>query len=282
MTEYDYSPEAVQQYLNSQMRIQQWTAVTARSSPVDPSTPPTPALRPSVGLPPIQNSSTQTAWAHKKQDAMRKMHAYASAAPPNLTVQTPAAAGNQVYAYAQQTTPYGSQLSITQQTSDGRYVQQQSYRETTRPLHPTPAPAAQMLEVPPVNYAPLAQNPHPVPEHFYHSLPRAAGAPTRTQRVRSKSSHGAHPAPAPSGGMCISALPVPPMPGSERPRVHSSVRPPGAAAPFNPANPIYVNGLYGGPSTAAVSSLHLPTAYLAPQHASQRPLPRHGQVEVEV
>ncbi|KAF8177310.1 hypothetical protein K438DRAFT_1770078 [Mycena galopus ATCC 62051] len=279
MTEYDYSPEAVARYMDSQARIQQWTAITARSGPVDPSTPPTPANAPSIPLPSVHGGKakqmqslesvgveTQPAWAHKKHDAMRKMQG--SSALSNLTVKTgpPVAVvpANQVYAYTQRTTPYGSQLNITSQTSDGRYIQQESYRQTTRQVNPQ---SQSSLTVPPVNYAPLAQNPYPAPAHFLHRLPRANPTPSR---VRSKSSESARRAPLPShsnGG--IYAPPVPPIP--ERHRAQSSVRPPGAAAPLHPANSAYANGMYGAP-TAAVSSLALPNPYFpAPQQQQQYP-----------
>ncbi|KAJ6553018.1 hypothetical protein B0H19DRAFT_1377719 [Mycena capillaripes] len=286
MTEYDYSPEAIQQYLQSQTRIQQWSAATARSHPCDPNTPPTPAAPKSIALPPIHGSGTskyateplasvgvetQPGWAHKKQDVMRKMQASGGPAPGSLTVQTPATgpAPNQTYAYTQQTTPYGSQLSITTQTSDGRYVQQQSYRQMTRPVHPSSG----TLAVPPVNYAPLARNPYPTPEQF-NSLPRAAAPITRDTRVRSKSSHSerrAFPGGQADGGMYVP--PVPPMP--ERHRAHSSVRPPGAAAPLHPANGAYANGMYGAPPSA-VSSFQLPGPYVpapARQRQQQYPTP---------
>ncbi|KAJ6451281.1 hypothetical protein C8R45DRAFT_1125037 [Mycena sanguinolenta] len=237
MTEYDYSPEAIQQYMDSQTRIQQWSADTARSGPCDPSTPPTPAAPRSIALPQTQGSAT-----------VRKMRAR-----PNLTIQTspprataPAPA-NQVYAYTQRTTPYGSQVNITSQTSDGRYIQQQSYHQTT-------LAAPQSLEVPPVNYAPLARNPYPAPEHLYHSLPR------ENPRVRSKSSHSERPT------QPIYAPPVPPIP--ERHRAHSSARPAGAAAPLYPASGAYANGMYGAPS-AASSSIHLPAAGYLPATVAQ-------------
>ncbi|KAJ7913369.1 hypothetical protein B0H13DRAFT_1873920 [Mycena leptocephala] len=279
MTEYDCSPEAIQQYMHSQARIKQWTAHTARSRPCDPSTPPTPAMLKSIGLPASHASGnfnynteplgsvgveTQPAWAHKKYDVMRRMNSSGIPTPATLTVATPAtsSATNQVYSYSQKTTPYGSQLSITTQTSDGRNIQQQSYRQTTRPVH---------LEVPPVNYAPLAQNPYPAPEHF-HTIPSSVAALVPNRRVRSKSSHSDRRAPSVAQiGGGIYAPPVPPVP--ERLRTHSSVRPPGAAESLHPSNGAYANGLYGAPSASAASSLHLPAPYFpAPVQQQQYPV----------
>ncbi|KAJ7679511.1 hypothetical protein DFH06DRAFT_1291127 [Mycena polygramma] len=256
MTEYDYSPEAVDQYVRSQARIQQWTAQTARSRTCDPSTPPTPVAPRSIGLPPSHATygppplpEPQSEWTQKSQTALRKIKATGGTPPPRLAVKTPALGvpANQVYSYKQKTTPHGSKLSITTQTTDGQYVQQQSYRETTRALHPE---SQQTLAVPPVNYAPLAHNPFPVQEQF-QTLPRATAPPST--RVRSKSSHSERR--ALPGGL---APPVPSMP--ERHRAHSNVRPPGAAAPLHPAT--LANDMYAPPS--AVSSLQLPTPYYPP------------------
>ncbi|KAJ7476681.1 hypothetical protein FB451DRAFT_1460999 [Mycena latifolia] len=263
MTEYDYSPQAIDQYMQTQSRIQAWTTLAGQSKLCDPETPPTPAVR-SQSLPRSQAHSpsaaiekTQPAWAHKKHDAMRKMQASGVPVPPVLRVRTPApaAAPNQVYSYSQQTTPYGSQVNISTQTSNGAYVQQQSYQQTTRAAQLAP----QTLEVPMINYAPLARNPYPAPEHLQRPGPESV--PSR--RVRSKSSHSTR-APEPAGGMY--APPVPPMPDRDRPRAHSSVRPPGAAAPLQPSNGAFANGVYGAPPRtfqSSVSSLQLPAGYLA-------------------
>ncbi|KAJ7023853.1 hypothetical protein C8F04DRAFT_1401485 [Mycena alexandri] len=258
MTEYDYSQEAMDRYMQTQSRIQDWTAATARSRPVDPSTPPTPASLQTIGLPPTHSSvkakyQTQPS-RHQTQDIMRKVQASAAAnARPAQGVAT--GNPNQVYSYRQQTTtPYSSQLDVTTQTMDGRYIQQQSYRQTTAQLAP------QSLAVPPVNYAPLAQNPFPSEEHF-NSLSRASP----NHRIRSKSGQSDHRSIVQHGNG-IYAPPVPPIP--ERHRAQSSARPPGAAAPFHPSHSAgaYANGTgmmhaYAAP-TSAVSSLHLPTAYL--------------------
>ncbi|KAJ6476514.1 hypothetical protein C8R47DRAFT_660692 [Mycena vitilis] len=266
MTEYDYSPEAIDQYVKSQARIQQWTVQTALSRTCDPSTPPTPVASRSIGLPPSHATygppplpEPQSEWTQKSQTALRKIRATGGTPPPRLAVQTPALGvpANQVYSYKQKTTRNGSKLSITSQNTDGQYVQQQSYRETTRALHPE---SQQTLAVPPVNYAPLAHNPFPVQEQF-QTLPRATAPPSA--RVRSKSSHSERRAlPSEGGGL---APPMPPMP--ERHRAHSNVRPPGAAAPLHPANSALANGMYAPPS--AVSSLQLPTPYYPPQQQRQ-------------
>ncbi|KAJ7737067.1 hypothetical protein B0H16DRAFT_1466341 [Mycena metata] len=240
MTEYDYSPEAIDRYMQTQSRIQDWTATTARSRPVDPSTPPTPAGLQTIGLPSIHTSGKAMRKAQAPTATTARAHGAATGKP------------NQVYSYRQHTTPYGSQLDITSQTMDGRYIQQQTYRQTTAPLAP------QTLAVPTVDYAPLAQNPFPSEEHF-NSLSRASP----NHRLRSKSGHSEHRSVAQPGNG-IYAPPVPPIP--DRHRAQSSARPPGAAPPFQPSHGAgaYVNGgsmMYAAP-TSAVSSLQLPTAYL--------------------
>ncbi|KAJ7114937.1 hypothetical protein C8R44DRAFT_880994 [Mycena epipterygia] len=295
MTEYDYSPEAVDRYMQTQSRIQHWTQVASRSQLCDPDTPPTPAFL-SKGLPksavapqPIAYNTepspglathTKPSWAHKKHDVLRRIQASSGdGVPPALTVHTPAVPPAQVYNYTQQTNRYGSQLNITAQTSNGVYVQQHSYQQTTRPIQLTP----QTLEVPPVNYAPLAQNPYPAPEHF--RLPGPEAPLVSKPRVRAKSSGaGTHTHSVRGGGM--SAPPVPPMPMPQhhtvRPRAHSSVRPPGAAPPLQPSNGVYANGLFT-PAPAptpptfqpsqSVSSLALPAPYpyTTDQHSTPYP-----------
>ncbi|KAJ7685875.1 hypothetical protein B0H17DRAFT_1204702 [Mycena rosella] len=271
MTEYTSSPAAIDQYMRTQSRIQKWTSAAARSQLCDPETPATPAVASKLltrttphynNVPlPYLATDTQAAWEHKKHDAMRKMQASGTQVPPALSVRTPPAPPNQVYNYTQQTTPYGSQVNISSQTSNGVYVQQHSYQQTTRALAP------QTLQVPPVNSAPLAQNPYPAAEHFRLQGPESVPA----LRVRSKSSHGSRA--APSGGS-IYAPPVPALP--DRPRAHSSVRPPGAAAPLQPSNGAYANGVYGAPPRSvqsSISSLQLPSAYSTLGPSAQYPLP---------
>ncbi|KAJ7155628.1 hypothetical protein C8R46DRAFT_1295406 [Mycena filopes] len=252
MTEYDYTQEAMDNYLQTQSRIQNWTETTARSHPVDPKTPPTPAGT-TIGLPralaacakhPTQRSRTPTA-----RDIARQRHPSSPTRPRPPPI---------VYSYRQQTTtPYSSQLDITTQTADarGRYIQQQSYHH-----HQVTAPHT--LMVPPVDYSPLARNPHPAKETFSHSLSRGMpnghrAPPTATRRSKSAHSEQRVPLPPPQQY----APPVPPMP--ERHRTQSSARPAGAAAPFHPASyapaPAPAHGVYLAP-TSAVSSLQLPVA----------------------
>ncbi|KAJ7176143.1 hypothetical protein C8R43DRAFT_1197689 [Mycena crocata] len=274
MTEYDYSPEALEAHMRGQARIVQWSSANARTQLYHPDTPPTPAIK-SRSLPRSKSQGplnaqynggpsppgavdTQAAWEQKKRIAMSKVQG-----------DIPQ---DQVYQYLATKTPYGTQLNITTQTSNGRYVQQRSYQQTTRPVVP------QTLEVPPVNYAPLAQNPYPSSDHY-----QLQGAPlVPNRRVRSKSSHG----PRTTEGGMYTAPPVPPMPPlpeRERGRTHSSARPSGAAPPFNPSNGAFANGIYASPhphphpqtpprtvhSQASVSTLQLPSAYLP---ASQQQL----------
>ncbi|KAJ7491388.1 hypothetical protein B0H11DRAFT_2008897, partial [Mycena galericulata] len=291
MTEYDYSEEAVHRYMQTQARIQDWSSATARAPPCDPNTPKTPAVR-SRSLPrtrskPKDSNSafassspyayndepspaavgvhTQPAWADKKQAAMRKMQMQAAHATP-----TPAPA-NQVYvsySQQQQTTPYGSQLNISTQTqtASGEYVQQQAYVQRTLQRAPTP----QTLEVPPINYAPLAHNPYPTPDHLV--LPGAGSGGAPLHRARAKSSQSSRrregsagpPAPGHGQGIYAYAPPVPPMP-------QQAQRPPGAAAPLQPSNGAYANGLYPTPPAwqSSVSSLQLPAGYLPASNQQQ-------------
>ncbi|KAK7036020.1 hypothetical protein R3P38DRAFT_3183822 [Favolaschia claudopus] len=311
MTEYDYSPEAVDQYLKMQNRCQNWTVSNSRTQQCHPNTPPTEYGSPATNLeslPSMHSIATQRNWDQKKADAMRKMQQFQTASAASASLQpyhqsraasrepSPAPVAqpvNQVYAYTQQTTPHGSQVNVnvTTQTADGRYIQQQqSYSQTnsrsrttsragtpSRNASRAPSRAAtpQTLEVPAINYAPLAHNPYPAAEHFSHSLPRpqdggvdASQMPlVPNRRNRSQSSHGAQAAPG--------YLAAP-----QRSRVASHAtsasRPPGAAAPKNPNNSAYANGLYAlpvasGPPPGSVLFQQAPAAQAQPPMQPQLP-----------
>ncbi|KAJ7088835.1 hypothetical protein B0H15DRAFT_287304 [Mycena belliarum] len=269
MTEYDYSPEAYNQHLQTQSRIKDWTSQTAQSQPCHPETPPTPAALRSKPLP-ASDYPVPAVPPYKKSGLQRRRDASGAPIPPDLNLRkpntAPAPVPNQIYQYTQKSTPFGAQLNISAQTTNGAYVQQQLYQQTVHAVRSTP----QTLQVPMINYAPLARNPYPAEEHL--QLP-GPGPDALAPRVRSKSSHAPRAPPPGLGGDGIHGPPVPPMP--DRPRAHSSVRPAGAAAPLQPANGAYMNGVYAAPQRtfkSSVSSLQLPPRYL---HASaqQYPLP---------
>ncbi|KAJ7264285.1 hypothetical protein C8J57DRAFT_1470477 [Mycena rebaudengoi] len=194
MTEYDYSPEARTQYMQTQSRIQNWASQTAGSQPYHPDTPPTPAplapkplyggmarnrsrvpsnpvYPPEVAYGPYTNNTLPRSYYPSATTAMQALPQQPpsrprTAPPPKgsiygQTVAVPVRYGHSVvpappvtttHFYASQTsTPYGSQYSLTKQTSDGVYVQQQVYQQTTQPLAPQRGP--------PVNKYPLTSPP---------------------------------------------------------------------------------------------------------------------------
>ncbi|KAJ7139157.1 hypothetical protein C8R44DRAFT_867328 [Mycena epipterygia] len=223
MAEYDYSPEAVDRYIQTQARIRHWTQDAARSHLCGPETPPTPGLR-SKALP---NSALDPHPVGYNTDGM------------------------QTTTY-DQTTCYGSQLNINAQTSDGAYVHQHAYR-TTRRVQPQRQlqpqlqrqqlqRAPQTLEVPPVNYAPLARNPYPALEHFrLQGTPLPLG-PVQQPHLRTKLSHARSPVPT---------------------------------LPLQSSNGVYAPGPFptstGMKFTASVPSLALPAPAPAPYPSGMKP-----------
>ncbi|CAK5263741.1 unnamed protein product [Mycena citricolor] len=131
MTEYDFSPEAMERYQATQNRIQRWTQDTSSTNQADPYAPAIPAPQrgaqvfSAASVP--MSTGTQEAWACKKQSAIEKL----SGVQSSSAAAAAAAAGNEIYSYSRQSGPHGSHLTIHTQTSNGTYVQRRTYQQTT-------------------------------------------------------------------------------------------------------------------------------------------------------
>ncbi|KAJ6622274.1 hypothetical protein B0H10DRAFT_907131 [Mycena sp. CBHHK59/15] len=240
MTEYDYSPEAYHQYMATQSRIQDWASTTADAQPYHPDTPPTPGVttlmemqggmgpyedkalkyRPQPGSPDfVPPSRPRTA---PPKDSM--IYRQPSANPAQYTPPVPPLPPmpqTQIYNHTSQTnTPYGSQYSVTVQTTNGVYVQQKTYQQTTQPLVPQRrVPSSQTY--PMQGYPPQTYPAHHYPDHTYAPAPgpppqqriraQSSAAPAHAPVVPTQMSNGIYAAPSRSYHASVQSLAPPPQ-----------------------------------------------------------------------